>query len=135
MRSSHEVDLSLRQSVEPTYIGDPDDHDFAALFEISEPVSRRWKALELGVGVGGTLLLQNNLPEGDQLTRHGLELLAIWGTVPAVYALGIIGWVAHLDEGHYDHRTYHTHRAAALLKAPLYAARRVKNWADRKARK
>jgi len=131
----YEGDSVGRQPVEPTYIGDPDDHDFATAFEPNNPGCTGWTVLELGVGIGGTLLLKNNLPEGDQLTRHGLELLAIWGTVPAVYALGIISWIAHLDFEHYDHTTDHVHPAAALLKTPLYAARTVKNWTAKKARK
>lgn len=132
MGQSHERDQSGRSPVESTIIGDPDDHDFAVFFEPSKPGCAVLTTLEAAVGVGGTLLLRNILPEGHKLTQHGFELLAIWGALPAVYALGIISWIAHTDLDHYDHRTHHGHPATTALKAPLYAARSLKDWGERK---
>lgn len=98
-------------------IGDPDDHDLAVIFEPSRLGCFGWVVAEAIVGVGGTLLFKNFLPEGDTLSKHVLELLAIWATPIAVYAMGIVGFVTHLDTDHYDHTTDHTHLEAAIPKA------------------
>lgn len=132
MKSLNEGDLSGRSQVKSKIIGDPDDHDFAVAFEPSKQGCLGWTILGIVTSAGGTLLLNNNLPEGEKLTQHGFELLAIWGMLPVVYASGIISWLTHLDLEHYDCRTDHIHSVTKVLKAPIYAARSLKDWSGKK---
>lgn len=106
-------------------VGDPDDHDIAKLWNPSRLGCVTWALIELAAGVVGTILLNNNLPAGDQLSKHAVELLAAWVAVPTVYFTGITAWLFHFDLDHYERTTDHKHHLTSALKTPLVAASKV----------
>ena len=120
------------QAREQITIGDIENHDAAAVFEPSKTGCLSWHIAELAVGIGGTVLLNSQLPEGDHVIQHGWALLGIWGTIPATYAFGVISWINHLETYHYMYTRDHEHTATKALKAPIYAVRFLNNWINRK---